>query len=444
MIFDEYERLTPAHFRFSQGRHHPTIGEKFRGLQRFGPYAPLANRSPSIAFVFPKEFRDDALKIYFALRNGLGYFKGFENTFRVKLEKEQVFDISDFSLEGRESPEQQAGRYSDAILKWLSTSTKRPDIFVIVHPRTFAWEDPSPYRRCKAQLLAAGCISQSVTVDLVRSSTQFDWAVANIALAIFTKLGGIPWVVDRTRRDPELVVGMGRADLRDPHSRRVQRTIAFATCTRGNGAFAFNVYAEPVTTRNDYVRSLADVVSNALRRVEVTSTADLELNTGAFSIHLPKEYGRDEEEAIARALSTIPSAQRPSILKITDEPYFFLVDTSRKDGTPSRGTMVRVGQDDWLLYTEGNEERQTWRSRTPSALRVRVYSPGETRYASPRELVRQVLDLSQVNYRAFNARSRPVSLVYSQLVAKTLAHLSPKQLSSVCRADGLSERMWFL
>jgi len=60
-----------------------------------------------------------------------------------------------------------------------------------------AWEDDSEYSVTKAMLLREGLLSQNVTFELIQSSAQFEWAAANIALAIFAKLGGIPWAVNR-------------------------------------------------------------------------------------------------------------------------------------------------------------------------------------------------------------------------------------------------------
>ena len=66
-----------------------------------------------------------------------------------------------------------------------------PDIFFIVHDKTEHEEENSPYYACKALLLRRGVMTQNVTVDLIRNSSQFQRAASNIGLAAFAKLGGI-------------------------------------------------------------------------------------------------------------------------------------------------------------------------------------------------------------------------------------------------------------
>jgi len=65
------------------------------GLLEFGPYQKAATiGSPRFGFVFPSEYRDQANRLYLALKNGIGYFRGVENTFRFPLAREHVSDFS--------------------------------------------------------------------------------------------------------------------------------------------------------------------------------------------------------------------------------------------------------------------------------------------------------------------------------------------------------------
>ncbi len=89
--------LTPPEFRFSKEDPQHVAADSFRGLSRFGPYGEIKG-IPKFGFVFPEGRRDDANSLYRALRNGVGYFRGITNMFRVPFEKEQVFPITGFSL----------------------------------------------------------------------------------------------------------------------------------------------------------------------------------------------------------------------------------------------------------------------------------------------------------------------------------------------------------
>ena len=97
----------------------------------------------------------------------------------------------------------------------------------IILPRNSRLGGPSIYYRCKALLLREGLLSQGVTPEVIDDPSSFEWAVANIALGAFAKLGGLPWVVSGESADRDLVIGVGRSDLFDPDSRFVRQYLGF-------------------------------------------------------------------------------------------------------------------------------------------------------------------------------------------------------------------------
>jgi hypothetical protein len=206
---------------------------------------------------------------------------------------------------------------------------------------------------------------------------------------------------------------------------------------RTDGVFKFSTFASAAQTKAEYLSGLKQTVTEALTRIEAEK-----LPVESLSLHIPKEFGREEAEVIQQAVRDRGAEKRLRIhtLKITDENTFFVVDDASSDGVPSRGTCVKIGNRDFLLYTEGREEKQRWRNRIPTALRIRYYDE-DTAASVVTELISQVFDLSQTNWRAFNAMSRPVSILYSELIAGLLGHGAVPQESS---AQALSTKLWFL
>jgi hypothetical protein len=93
-VFRAYT-LPPVLFTFGEG----SGIQKMPGLLEFGPYQKAATGGPPrFGFVFPSEYRDQANRLYLALKNGIGYFRGVENTFRFPLAREHVFSITGFSI----------------------------------------------------------------------------------------------------------------------------------------------------------------------------------------------------------------------------------------------------------------------------------------------------------------------------------------------------------
>ena len=78
-------------------------------------------------------------------------------------------------------------------------------------PHSERWETERPYYEAKASFARLGIPTQMVTAELLQNDRKFGWSVASIALAVFAKLGGIPWVVESPAVDKDLIIGVGRA-----------------------------------------------------------------------------------------------------------------------------------------------------------------------------------------------------------------------------------------
>ena len=430
--------LPPVKFAFANNE---TRLDKLKGLQELGPYGPLG-KAPRFGFVFPNEHKDYANRLYLALKNGIGYFKGIETLFRVKLEKHQVFPVTGFSIAQEKTSGDAARSYADAIISWSHQQEKeQPDLFFIIHPQTPHAEIDTPYYACKALLLEHGLLSQSVTFQLLENRSQFEWAAANIALGAFAKIGGIPWIVSSTGNEQGLVIGLGRAHLYDPLTRQTTRYLAFTSCFSARGLFKFIALADVAYSRQEYLSILTNVVTSSMERAEQTSS-----QVNNLTIHVPKEMGREENEAIRRAVETHNKGRvlQIQVVKVTEEESFFAVDQRYQDGIPKRGTVLRVSDQDYILYTEGRDEKETWRARVPTALRV---TPQRGTTGSHQQLLRQIQDLSQVNWRGFNARSQPISLYYGNLIARILSHVAPERIIGLYSDKArpvIQDRMWFL
>lgn len=431
--------LPPVQFAFGNERSRP---DKLRGLVEFGPYRPL-DQEPVFGFVFPSEYRDYANQLFLALKNGIGAFKGVETTFRFRLAKEQVFQVSDFTIRNK-THHDAAKTYEEAILNWNAAATNpKPHMFFILHPQTSFSEPDTPYYASKARLLAEGVLSQSVTRELIADEPKFRWSAANIALGAFVKLGGIPWIVYGKELDQELIIGLGRSYLFDPQSRQTTGYMGFTACFSARGLFQFLALADVTDDRKKYLTLLGNVVSTSLQRAEALGRV-----VSSVTLHVPKHMSREEMDAIYGAVRghAKQNILQIVVVKISEEETFFAVDTGFKDGIPHRGTVLQLNDRDYLLYTEGRDEKETWANyRMPVALRI-TPQHGSRHPGGIKTVIRQINDLSQVNWRGFNARSKPISNYYGTLIARLLSHMpadSMKNLPALSKKL-LEERMWFI
>jgi len=316
-------------------------------------------------------------------------------------------------------------------------------MFFVLHPKTSGHELSTPYYECKALLLKDGILSQSVTLDLLNNPSQFEWSAANIALGAFVKLGGMPWVVRGEDLEQDLVIGLGRAYLYDPQSRQTTGYMAFTVCFSARGPLKFISLADVAKTRKHYLEALRNVVRTTLDKADRLGS-----NVTSLTVHAPKEMQREDMDVIRNAVCSHvkKNVLQTLVVKVTEESSFFALDDRFQDGVPRRGTAVQATDREFMLYTEGREEKEPWTSRLPVALRV---TPQGEPLPSQKMLnvLRQINDLSQVNWRGLNARSKPISVYYGSLIARLLSHVPPEEVGQLYGQNALKtleERMWFL
>lgn len=93
-----YQRLPRPRFLVGGGKRVPSA---LVGLRSGGPYAKgECPPEPRILFVFPDEMRDKANRLFVALKNGIGPFKGTEPLFGFQLLSSNVERLPSFSVLG--------------------------------------------------------------------------------------------------------------------------------------------------------------------------------------------------------------------------------------------------------------------------------------------------------------------------------------------------------
>jgi len=434
--------LNPVRFQFCDGQ---TSADKVRGLQEFGPSVTVQNSAPCFGFVFPAGSAKYANRLYLALKHGTGYFHGIENTFRCSLKNDQVFPIpvTGYSPDSMHNHSEIAKRYTHAILSSCESRGIRPDLLYVLHPRTSNRVLHTAYYECKTQLLRNGLQSQSVTLDLLDREALFRSSVANIALASFAKLGGTPWLIRGVNLDHDLVIGAGRVHLFDVMKPSETGMLAFTACFSAEGLFKFVHFGQVVTSREEFLDSLTKSIEYSIDRAVSDSQS-----IRSITIYTSREISTEEMMSIQGVLKSNlrRDGLQPVAVKITEESQYFVVDSGSSYGIPPQGTVVQTTDRDMVLYTEGMDEPSRWSRRMPVAVRVTPQSDTLTEQQT-RGLLRQVNDLSQMNYRGFNAQSRPIPTYYGSLIARMLSHIPRSivaEMQGRSSAELLRERMWFL
>jgi hypothetical protein len=219
--------------------------------------------------------------------------------------------------------------------------------------------------------------------------------------------------------------------------------MGFTACFSARGLFQFLALADVTDDRKEYLKLLANVVSTSLERAEALGRV-----VSSVTLHVPKHMSREELDAVYGAVRrhSKHNILQIVVVKISEEETFFAVDTRFKDGIPHRGTVLQLNDRDYLLYTEGRDEKESWANfRVPVALRITPQN-GARHPGGIKTVIRQINDLSQVNWRGFNARSKPISNYYGTLIAQLLSHMPAERMKGLPESSRrlLEERMWFI
>jgi len=417
----DVEQLQPKLFVLS----HDAVDEsQWKGLERFGPLEEVKGKPLGCIMFFQKEHRPLAEDLYRGLMgkaSGVA-FKGMPAVFGLSFDKYFSVVPQQWTLD----------ELAAAVAQIAQIKRDNPSMNLIV----LMVEDiknEKIYFEAKYRLLSYAIPLQVISAQLIQRRDQFKWSVSNIALQIFTKLGGIPWKVCPAY-DNCLIIGIGQAHRMGVAG--IQKYFAYCVATDSSGLYKKIAVLSHTNSRTDYI---ADLKRSLVREMLTT-------NSSSYThcvLHVPFKLKNDElkalEEAVQAASNTAKSVKF-AVLKINDEHRFFgyAANNSR---VPIEGTIARLSARSMLLWFEGlksSSDVVSKRIAGPVHLEF-LWPQTELDYQEQNRYLQDLFNLSGTNWRGFNARSTPISTYYCRLIAKFLAAF-PDQLPRL-EATG---HPWFL
>lgn len=456
-------RLKPAQYSFDRARTKLT-DYAWPGLERFGPFdrESFPRRTPKILVVAPdtaagrvgqsiKNFRDG-----FSSNDGSRFSNGFAGTFRLVNPDFVSLDVKLFGVE-RESV---ANTYRASIEDHLA---RNPDydaaITVLLDEHAELPDTHNPYLVSKAVLLTNGIPVQEARFPTITGDPQnLQYRFQNIATALYAKMGGIPWTIDHGETaDDEIVIGLGTAELSGSRFESRQRHVGITTVFRGDGNYLLsNLSREcsyetyPEVLRESTVEVLKEikernawqpghtirVVFHAFKPLKNIEVADIIKSC-------VDEVGHDQQVEFA-------------FLTVTRDHPFALLDTAETgvkprygNGlpkgvyVPDRGTVVQLGKYTRLLCTNGPRLVKRSNSPLPSPLLLNLHK--SSTYRDFPYLADQALKFTALSWKSTLPADRPVTILYSSLIAGLLARLDEvKGWSPAVLNTKLRTSKWFL
>jgi hypothetical protein len=386
-----------------------TDKSQFVGVKNKGPLTPIPT-PVRVYFIYRESDRQFSLDLYRALRGDTfsSTFPGMEAMFRHKLSNENVsgVTIKDFT----------PGELERIISSILQDSGEIPVIPLLVIPFSkddYDDEASEQYYAAKYTFLRHHLPSQFVSLKKLLNREQLKWAISNIALQLFAKMGGQPWKVAPETKNC-LIVGLGQSHKKV--NDKVEKYFAYSVLTDSSGLYKdirilgrsndLDVYLA------DFKQKLTDVFKQYINDYE------------NFVVHTTFAIQDDELDAVNDVLVELSknadSQKEFSVMRFDEHNKFFGYSRNSNSMIPYESSYIRIAEREFLVWFEGLQiQSPTVRKRIGRPLHVKfLYSSTDLDYSKMRNYLQDAVNLSGANWRGFNAKSLPVSVYYAQLVAR--------------------------
>jgi len=432
------------------------------GIERFGPYSrdTFPKKSPRILVLAPDKATGKVGQFVGQLSQGITslpssrYAGGLAKLFHLH---NPEFITTSVSLLGQPT-KTACAHYREAIEGALRKSADYDAALVAILDEHARVDDSvNPYLHAKAALLTAG-----VPVQEFRMATAtgepfgLQYVLQNMAISLYAKMGGVPWTVDQGLAvDDEVVIGIGTAELSGSRFAQRQRYVGITTVFRGDGNYLLGHLSRDCVYE-DYPRVLEENTGQVLQELrERNGWRDGDTVRVVFHAHKPFKKVEvaqivktcvDKVGAGLQVQFAFLSVLKEHPFRILDPQYPGLAQKGRgmkARMVPPRGRVVQLGRFTRLLCTKGPTLIRRASTPLPRPLLIKLHE--ESTYRDLQYLSEQVLKFTSLSWRGTQPSEDPVTIYYSELIAKLLARLrmvdgwSPNILNTRLRHS-----MWFL
>lgn len=402
---------------------------QFQGIRNYGPYRKI-EQEVTFVFLFEERFKSFANELYLSLlgKSNPGTFAGFETIFKVKFGVQNVRQVKLQSY----LPE----KLNEAIaeVKRIQEDNKLViGIYIEDYDMDREGEVSSTYYFLKYHFIKADMPLQVINYRKLGDKNALKWSTSNIALAIFSKLGGIPWIV-KPNNNNCLILGIGSAHKRDKETGKVNKYFAYSVCLDSSGLYKrLEVLADEADQEHYLVNLQANLVS--LLRSEAFA------HYTSCVLHLPFKIKKKEIDALSKAARSVMELRFVAI-KINIENQFFGF-SNHNTYVPYESNFIKLAADQYLVWFEGLQfGKEVVDKRLANPVHIQFLNMDREKQADEKNFLQDVLNLSGANWRGFNAKSIPISIYYSQLIAD---YMEAFEKMPDYEENALSnEKPWFL
>lgn len=412
---------------------HPDLG-----LKKFGPFDSIifAHKKPSIVVICSKYDRGSFTSFLSKLENGLpnvklGSFIPFGDGFKKKYQLTgidwHVFEFEDDTYSSYEKAISESLREVESIdLAIIQTSQKHKELRY----------QESPYYLAKLKFMTNDIPVQEINIETVKKpDNSLAFILNNISLACYAKLGGDAWALPSNRSiDRELVIGLGSAVFKSGRFRTDKRFVGITTVFNSDCRYLLSSNSESVRYE-DYFSAL----TKSLRRIFLHIKNDEGWQHGdtiRLIFHCFKPFKYKEADAIKQIVSELNKEFniKYAFIKISNEQPLFFVDNENEgektyssnelkgSWMPNKGSGIKFDNRNCLLQMTGAKDLKMASHGMAKPVMVELHPMSD--YSDLDYLLQQLYNFAMMSYRSFSSAPLPVTIWYSQLIAKLLGGLN--------------------
>jgi hypothetical protein len=316
--------------------------------------------------------------------------------------------------------------------------------------------DANPYLVAKSAFLAQQIPSQEFQTETLRKrGSGLDFVLSNIALASYAKLGGTPWhlKVDNPLSH-ELVVGLGSAAISDSRLSARQRIVGVTTLFTNEGRYLLGNMSNAVPFE-EYGAAVLEMLTGTIGRAKTDMNWQKgdEVRLVFHSFKPLKDSEADAVKALAEKLTdyTVDFAflhvaqDHEIVLFDSDNPGIkaFGKDELKGGFAPVRGQYITLNRRNAILSLTGAKQVKKPTDGLPYPVLLHLHRCST--FTDLEYLTKQVYIFACHSWKSFDMARMPVTIMYSQLIARLLGRLAALSNFSVDSIHGRLNRLrWYL
>ncbi len=436
-------------------------GSPDRGLTNYGPYDSITFdiKSPNILCICNKKNRGVFTNFLSGLKDGLPQSRYFQKGLQRK------YDLQDVLFSVKEIQEFTVDEYLSAI---RSEDESKPHLAIIEIPAAFKRyvDQNNPYYAIKAKLLSLEIPVQYVTTEIIRNHNEY--ILNALALQIYAKLGGVPWVLPSQRSvDREIVIGIGHSWLRKNQYAGAEqnRVVGITTFLSSDGQYLLADKVKDVAFEN-YFTELLKSLKNSIQRLS-TEQGWADGETVRLIFHIFKPIKNTEFDVISQLVREINqykirfafvtiSQKHPNMLFDIQQPG---VQKYGNNGTigayiPNRGSNIFLDSETCIVQMLGANELKTAKQGMSKPIQIKIRTPqgnydnnglNDLIFHDLSYITQQIFSFTYLSWRSFLPGEEPATMKYSNLISRLLGKMRSVPGWDADKLNyGLKRKKWFL